>query len=54
MYLQKEGIPKHSEKKIMPLVWTVVTFLILSMELNMILIVLTSLHALDIPELYDR
>ena len=41
----------------MHLVWTVVTYLILNMELNMILIVLISLwslHALEIPELYDR
>ena len=40
IYLQKEGISKHSGKKIMQLVWTVVTCLMLNMELNMILIVL--------------
>ena len=41
----------------MQFVRTVVSCLILNMELNMMLILLTSLwslHALDIPELYDR
>ena len=38
IYLQKKGISKHSGKKIMWLVWTVVTCLMLNMELSMILI----------------
>ena len=46
IYIQKEGILKHFGKKIIQLVWTVVTCLILNMELNMILIVLME-FALD-------
>ena len=38
IYVQKEGILKHSGKKIMQLVWIAVTSLMLNMELNMILI----------------
>ena len=40
IYIQKEGISKHFGKEIIQLVWTVVTCLILNIELNMILIVL--------------
>ena len=38
IYLQKEGISKHSGKKIMQLIMTVVTCLMLNMEMNMILV----------------
>ena len=38
--LQKKRISKHSGKKIIQLIWSVVTCLMLNMELNMILIVL--------------
>ena len=59
-YLQKEaGVSKHYLKKIMQLLWTVVTYLqkMLSMELNMMLIVLMEIFPeiketfLDIPTL---
>ena len=41
IYLQKEGISKHSGKQeIMQLVWTIVTRLILNMKPNMILALL--------------
>ena len=40
IYIQKEGISKHFGKKIIQLVWLVVTCLFLNMELNMLLIVL--------------
>ena len=40
IYIQKERTSKHFGKKIIQLVWAVVTCLILNMELNMILIVL--------------
>ena len=40
IYIQKEGISKHFGRKIVQLVWIVVTCLILKMELNMTLIVL--------------
>ena len=35
IYLQKEGIAKHFGKKNIQLVWTVVTYLMLNMELKM-------------------
>ena len=43
IYLQKEGISKHPGKKIAQLISTVVTCLMLNMELNMILIELMEL-----------
>ena len=49
IYLHKEGISKHCGKKILQLVWTVAPCFILNTELDMILIVLMDLHALDIP-----
>ena len=51
-YRNKEFQNILESKKIMHLVWTVITGLILNMKLKMILTL--SLHTLDIPELYNR
>ena len=56
MYIQKKaGVSKHYLKKIMQLLWTVVTYLLKNVkhgELSMILIVL--METLDFPEIYSR
>ena len=57
IYLQKEGISKHSRKKIMQLLWTVVTDLLKkcwTLNWTWYWYWLWSFHTLNIPELYSR